>query len=92
MRVDLTIDELILVGFDPLESDRIGGAVERALLDALTPTAVRGLIRGRPARSGGKIGVTKGRRPSATAAGGVPGIGASIVEAAGRHHSRRVDR
>ena len=41
MRVDLTIDELILVGFDPLESDRIGAAVERDLVDALTPRRCR---------------------------------------------------
>ena len=92
MRVDLTIDDLVLVGFDPLERDRIGAAVERDLLDALTPTAVRGLIRGRPARSDGTTGVSRGPRTSATRAGSVQGIGASIVEAAGRHHTRRVDR
>jgi hypothetical protein len=91
MRVDLTIDELWLVGFDEPDRDRLGSGIENALAQALTPQAIQPFMRGGPAsspRSGGPNRSASAIAPRQD----VDQIASSIVAAAGRAHATRGSR
>jgi hypothetical protein len=44
MRIELVIDELVLVGFDPRERHRIGDVIESRLAALVTPADVAPLV------------------------------------------------
>ena len=88
MRVDLTIEELILVDFDARARHRVAEAIERDLEDALTPTVVRRFL-GTPRSA---LAGTQSAVASDVAAAGVHGIAAAIVDAATGRRPGRGDR
>ena len=92
MRVDLTIDELILVDFSARDRHRIAEALERDLRDALTPVVVRQLIGRLPTRVTHPGGPVPAAVDAPSQTDGVPAIAASIIDAASRAHARQGGR
>jgi hypothetical protein len=79
-RIEFHIDELVLVGFDPVDRNRIGDPLERALRARLMATDVAALV-----RAAGQRDLVRAPDVSPSVAGGpshdrlADGIGAAIV-------------
>jgi hypothetical protein len=84
MRVDLSIDELVLVGFDPLDRHRIADAMERELAARLTAEQAFAL-----ATAGGSLDRIRAADVRVTSGAGLGaaaiwnGIGRSVADAIG---------
>ena len=90
MRIEFTIDELVLIGFDARDRQRAADTIERDLYTALTPAAVRrlrGATAATPVPSTAGEGTAIGRIDGWI---GLGGVAASIVSAAGETKAGRV--
>ena len=88
MRIEIAVDELVLMGFDARDRHRIADALERELAAAITPRDMLGLALGDRSRDFlAPIHVTlhaasRGSKPGTDAIGRSVGVG--IVAAFGR--------
>lgn len=80
-RLEIEIDELVLVGFDPRERHRIGDALQQALaaqcVEAGLASSLFAQAPGRPLLRGADITLPHGARPEQVA----PAIAASVADA-----------
>ena len=89
MRVEFTIDELVMLGFEARAGRRVAETIERDLVGALTPAAVRGLVGAADQSAGGtRVGARAVMAPAGVASD-AHGIAASIVAATDDAHARR---
>jgi hypothetical protein len=92
MRVEFTIDELVLVGFEDRDRHRLANEIEIGLASALTFSAVRGFIDRRAAGADRSPPDVRGADTMTGSLAGIHGIGPSIVAAASQATSRRGSR
>ena len=91
--IELTIDELVLHGFDPRDRVRIGDAVERELTRLLqnTATGYTTLRLDDAAHvNGGEVRLSAGGPPAATGAGIAGAVHAALFTQTGKRQGKRI--